>query len=84
MALIDKKTYLGSNILSTLSDVNISKSNAWIATDKLTRIWKSDLFDKMKRYFFQTVAVSLLLNACTKDFNETLGEKSWVLFAIHR
>ena len=35
------------------------------AIDKLSIIWKSDLTDKMKRIFFQAVAVSILLYGCT-------------------
>ena len=33
----------------------------WIAIDRLSIIWKSDLFDKIKRDSFQVVAVSVLL-----------------------
>ena len=34
-------------------------------TDRLSIIWKSDLTDKMKRSFFQTAVVSILLYGCT-------------------
>ena len=38
---------------------------AWKAIDWLSVTWKSDLTDKMKRSFFQTAAVSILLYGCT-------------------
>ena len=38
---------------------------AWTAIDKLLIIWKSNLTDKMKRSFFQTVVMSILLYGCT-------------------
>ena len=38
---------------------------AWIAIDRLSIIWKSDLTDKMKRSFFQAAVVSIILYGCT-------------------
>ena len=38
---------------------------AWIAIDRLSVIWKSDLTDKIKRSFFQAAVVSILLYGCT-------------------
>ena len=37
----------------------------WISIDKLSIIWKSNFIDKIKRDFFQAVAVSILLYDCT-------------------
>ena len=37
----------------------------WIIIERLTNIWKSDFVDKIKREFFQTVAVLMLLYGCT-------------------
>ena len=37
----------------------------YIAIDKLSVIWKSDLTDKTKRSFFQAAVVSTLLYGCT-------------------
>ena len=34
---------------------------AWNAIDRLSIIWKSDLFDKIKRNYIQAVAWSILL-----------------------
>ena len=52
LKLEDKFTYLGSNISSTESDVNIHQVKTWITIDWLSIIWKSDLSDKMKQDFF--------------------------------
>ena len=38
----------------------------WPVIDKLLIIWKSELSDKIKLDFFQSVAVSVLLYGCTK------------------
>ena len=57
MKVVDQFTYVGSNISSTERNVNNRIGKAWIATDKLWIIWKYDLFDKIKRDFFQAVAV---------------------------
>ena len=40
-------------------------TKAWTAIDKLSIIWKSDLADKMKRSFFTTAVVAILLYGCT-------------------
>ena len=40
-------------------------ANEGMAIDRLSIIWKSDLTDKMKRSFFQTAVVSILLYGCT-------------------
>ena len=65
LKLEDQFTYLGSNILSTESDVSIRIRKACTATGGSSVIWKSDLSDKIKREFFQAVTVSVLLHSCT-------------------
>ena len=65
LKLVDKFTYLGSSISSTKSDINMSLAKAWTAINKLSIIWKSNLFDKIKCNFFQATVVSLLLYGCT-------------------
>ena len=45
--------------------INTQLAKAWIAIDKLSVIWKSDLTDKMKRSFFQAAIGSILLYGCT-------------------
>ena len=42
-----------------------SKYNTWTAVHRLSVIWKSDLSDKIKRDFFQTVVMSILLYGYT-------------------
>ena len=43
---MDNFTYLGNSVSSTESDANIHQTKAWIATDRLSVIWKSDLAGK--------------------------------------
>ena len=62
---VDKFTYLGGSVSSTEKDIDTRLTKAWIAIDKLSITWKSDLTDKMKRSFFQAAAVSILLYGCT-------------------
>ena len=56
--------YLGSCISSTESDISMHKRKAYAAIEKLTIIWKSDLFDKIKEDSFQDLAASVLLYGC--------------------
>ena len=65
LKLVDKFTYLGSSVSSTEKDIDTWLTKAWTAIDKLSIIWKSDLTDKMKRSFFQSAVVSILLYGCT-------------------
>ena len=65
LKLVDKFTYLGSNVSSTEKDIDTRLTKAWTATNRLSVIWESDLTDKMKRSFFQAAIVSILLYGCT-------------------
>ena len=65
LKLVDKFMYLSSSISSAESDINIWLAQAWTTIDRLLIIWKSDLSDKIKCNFFQTVVVSILLYGCT-------------------
>ena len=65
LKVVDKFTYLGSSVLSTEKDIDTRLTKAWTAIDKLSIIWKSDLTDRMKCNFFQTVVVSILLYGFT-------------------
>ena len=58
LKLVVHFTYLGRNISSTESDVNIFIGKAWTATDWLLTIWKSD---KIKWEFFWVVTVSTIV-----------------------
>ena len=62
---VDNFTYLGSSVSSTEKDIDTRLTKAWTTIDRLSTIWKSDLTDKMKRSFFQTAVVSILLYSCT-------------------
>ena len=62
---VDQFTYLGSNISSTESDVNIRIGKAWATVNKLSKIWKSNLPARMKRDFFQATVLTVLLYGCT-------------------
>ena len=65
LKLVDKFTYLGSNVSSTEKDIDTRLTKAWTAIDKLSIIWKSNQTFKMKRSFFQAAVVSILLYGCT-------------------
>ena len=52
-----KFIYLGSNISSIESAVNIRIGKAWRTIEMLSTIYKSDLSDKIKREYFQVEAV---------------------------
>ena len=41
--------YLGSNVSSTVNDINLRLVKAWTAIDRLLIIWNSNLSDKIKR-----------------------------------
>ena len=85
LKLVEKLTYLVSSVSSTEKDIDTQLTKAWTAIDSLSIIWKSDLTDKMKRSFFQTAVVSILLYGCTTwtlDGNYTrmlraILNKSW-------
>ena len=64
LKLVDKFTYLGSSVPLTEKDIDTRLTKAWTAINRLSIIWKSDLTDKMKRSFFQTTVVSILLYGC--------------------
>ena len=50
---------------STENDIDTWLTKAWTAINRLSIIRKSDLTDKMKRSFFQTAVISILLYGCT-------------------
>ena len=73
-------TYFGRNISFILNEANKRLRTGWTAIDRLSIIWQSDIFDKIKRDFFQGVAVSLLPCACRKSSTETIQEY-YVMFS---
>ena len=52
--LVDKFTYLGSNISLTENNINTRLAKAYTTIDRLLILWKSDLTDKIKRIFFSS------------------------------
>ena len=52
LKLVDKFIYLRSSVSSTETVFNTRLAKAWIAYDRLSVIWKSDLTDQIKRIFF--------------------------------
>ena len=65
LKLVDMFTYLGSSVSTTEKDIDTWLTKAWIAINRLSIIWRSDLTDKMKSSFFQAAIVSILLYGCT-------------------
>ena len=61
--------YLGSWIDSTLKDINIRKAQAWVARNKLQKIWKSNLSRNLKIRLFVSTVESVLL----------YGRESWAI-----
>ena len=79
LKLLNQSIQLGSNISSAESDVDLCVGKTWIAIDRLSAISKFDIDSKIKREFFQTVSVSVLLYSCTKYTRMPRGvlNKSW-------
>ena len=61
LKLVDKFTYLRSSISSTENNIYMWLVKAWAVINRLLIIWKSDLSDKIKCYFFQAAVMSILL-----------------------
>ena len=69
-------TYIGGNISSTESNDNIRIWKAWTVIARLSKIWKPDVFDRMKLAIYQTVAVLVLSYGCTtRTVSEAIKEK---------
>ena len=65
LKLVDKFTYLRSNVSSTEKVIDSRLTKAWTAINRLSIIWRSYLTDKMKHSFFQAAVASILLYGCT-------------------
>ena len=84
----EKEAYKKLRSLSTESDVNICVSKAWSAIDRLSTMWKSNQSDKIKRKFFEVVAVLVILYGCiiwilTKQIQKKLyGNYTRILCAV--
>ena len=78
LKLVDKFTYLGSSVSSTKTDINTRLEKAWTAIDRLSIIWKSNLTDKIKQFFFQSSGcVDTAIWMHYMGANWTYGEKAW-------
>ena len=64
LKLVDKFTYLSSNVSSTENDISTRLTKAWIAVDRLSVIWKKVLCNK-KCNIFQATVVSIQPYGCT-------------------
>ena len=52
LKLEDTFIYLDNSVSTTESDIDIRLAKAWTEIDRLSIKWKSDQFDKIKRFFF--------------------------------
>ena len=76
LKLVDKFTYLGSSVLSILTDINMWLAKAWTAVDRLSVIWKTDLTNKMKCSFSKQQSCRYCCNGCTTSMLTTcMGKK---------
>ena len=75
LKLVDKFTYLGSNVSSTEKDIDTRLTKAWTAIDKLSIIWKSDLTDKMKQFLPSSGRIDTAIWMHNLDANKSAGEK---------
>ena len=65
LKLVDKFTYRGSSVSLTETDINMQLAKVWTVINSLLVIWKSDMTDKIKRSFFQTAVMLILLYGWT-------------------
>ena len=65
LKLVDKYTNIGSCVSVTENDINMRQAKAWIAIDRLSVTWKSDLSIELRHSFFQVAIMSILLYGCT-------------------
>ena len=78
LEIVQKFTYLGSQVSSSKADIKRRIALAWSAANKLTKIWKSDLSKKFKIDIFRATVESVLLYGCetwtlTKDLERKLN-----------
>ena len=73
---VDDFKYLGSFIMDSTKDFNTRKGMAWSACNKLSKIWESDLPNKIKIDVFQaTVEPVLLYGSDTWTLSERLHNR---------
>ena len=74
LKLVDKFTYLNTIISSSESDY-IHLVKTWTVIDRLSIIWRFDLFNKIKWDFFQAVVVSILYGCTTGTLTKCIKKK---------
>ena len=88
LKLIDNFTNLGRSLSSTEKEINMRQAKAWTAIDRLSVIWRSDQFDKIKRNFFPESSIVHISNGytnwiLTKRIEKKLdGNCTWMLWAV--
>ena len=80
LKLVDKFTYLGRSVSFTEHDSNTWLAKVWIAIDRLSVIWKSNLADDIKRSFFLSSGRVTTIWMHQMDADWLYGEKArWQL-----
>ena len=78
LKLVDKSSYIGSRVSSTEDDINTWIARAWTDIDRLSVIWKSDLFDRIKQFFFQNGGrIYTIVLMYHLDAGKAYREKAW-------
>ena len=76
LKLVEKFTYLESNVSSTENDIDTRLTKALTAINRLSIIWKSDLIDKMKRFLPGSWRIDTAVWMHYLDANKTAGEEA--------
>ena len=71
LKLVDDFKYFGSFIMCSAKDFSSRKGQAWNACNKLEKVWRSNLPNKLKLDLFKTVVQPIL----------TYGSETWTLKA---
>ena len=58
---VEDFVYLGSWVNTTERDLSVRIAKAWVASNKLDKIWKSNLARELKVHFFRATVESVLL-----------------------
>jgi len=76
IAIVENFKYLGGQMEDCPKDINVRKALAWVACNKLNRVWKSKLKRIMKvRLFRATVEYVLLYGSETWTLTKTLTQR---------
>ena len=65
LKLVDKFKYLDSSVSSTENNMSVWRAKALTVIDRLSIIWKSKFFRKIKRNFFTATVTLILQYGCT-------------------